>query len=113
MDGERGLVDYGADAGFFAEMGEVGGEAVADVDHGVNEGAETAADGDTRLRVEMGMFVASLGELAKGPWAARKGEELGGGSAKRAGDVEEIAGAGCGAEARGVGRELADGNDVG
>lgn len=55
MDGERGFVELGGDAGFLAEMQEVGGEAVADVDHGVDERAEAAADGETGLGVEVGV----------------------------------------------------------
>ena len=37
MDRERRLLDLGADAGGAAEVGEVGGEAVADIDAGCRE----------------------------------------------------------------------------
>jgi hypothetical protein len=56
MDGEQTGVDLGCDVGFLAEMGQVCGEAVAQVD-GSGRLAVTdkpRALGDARLRVKVG-----------------------------------------------------------
>jgi len=51
---KRGI-DFGGDTGFIAEVGEVGGEAVADVECGGGERAalQVEALGDARLGIEM------------------------------------------------------------
>ncbi len=114
MDGERGCVDFRRDGRFLAEMQKVGGEAVADIDHGVDEGAKTATEGETRLGIEVGVVAGSWVRGGAGEArSAGEGEEFGGGSAEDAGDVEEVAGLRGGAEARGVARKLAEGDDVG
>jgi len=98
VDGQRGFVEDRGESGFFANMGEVGGEAVADVDDGVGERAQTPSLGEARLGVKMRMVIpvsqtagGVVGEGAELSRIARKGEEFGGGSAKGAGDVKEIA----------------------
>lgn len=94
VDGQRGFVEDRGESGFFADMGEVGGEAVADVDDGVGERAQTPSLGEARLRVEVGVDLAAGRVAGKGAEflrIAREGEEFGGGSAKGAGDVKEIA----------------------
>jgi hypothetical protein len=53
MERDRGGVDLGSEARRFAEVGEVGGEAVADVDGG---GGETAAK-ECGSHVEAGLGV--------------------------------------------------------
>lgn len=62
MDGERCLLDLGAESGGAAEMCEVGGEAVAEIDAGGREVAaqEGFADVEARLGEEVGMVVAGL-----------------------------------------------------
>jgi hypothetical protein len=55
MERDCGGVEFGAEVGRFAEVGQVGGEAVAEVD---GSGGETAAkergsDGKARLGIEM------------------------------------------------------------
>jgi hypothetical protein len=59
VDGESGLVDLGVDGGGAAEMGQVGGEAVADIEAGGGEIApeEGFACVDTGFGVEVGMVV--------------------------------------------------------
>ena len=55
MEREPGGVDLGGDARFLAEVGEIGGEAVAQVDGGGGKAAslEKEALGEARLGVEM------------------------------------------------------------
>ncbi len=113
VDGQRGFLKSCGEAGFFAEVGEVGGEAVADVDHGVGERAQAAALGEARLGVEMRMARRSLREPAEFFWMARECEQFGRGSAEAAGDIEEIAGARGGSQARMTARKLPDSDDVG
>ena len=57
MNWERGLFDFGADAGGAAEMGEVGGETVADVQacSGQLPAQERLAYIEARLRKQMRM----------------------------------------------------------
>ena len=79
-------------------MGEVGGEAVAEVDAGGGEAAaeEGLADGEAGLGEEV-WVVVGCGCGAEFAWGGGEGGEFGGGAAEGAGDVEEVAGAGAGA----------------
>ena len=109
-------VEFGRDVGGGAEVGEVGGEAVAEVDAGGGEVAaeEGLADGEARLGEEVGVVVCGGGvaEFARG---GGEGGELGCGSAEGSGDVDEVAGVGsraaegaacgCGAEEDDVGED--------
>ncbi len=95
-------------------MGEVGGEAVAEIDAGGGEAAakKGLADGEARLGEEMRVVVggACSSEFA---WGGGEGGELGCGPAEGASGVEEIAGSRSGTAkgaARGRGAEE---NDVG
>jgi hypothetical protein len=56
MERECGCVDAGGDARLVAEVGEVSGDAVGDVDAGCGEAAaqEGLADGEAGLREEVG-----------------------------------------------------------
>ena len=55
VDGQGGLVEFGGDSGGLADVGEIGGEAVAEVDGGGGQGmlGEPEALSDARLRVEV------------------------------------------------------------
>ena len=55
MDGQGVGFESSADVGFVAEMREIGGEAVTEVDGGAGEAAahEPQPLGETRLRVEV------------------------------------------------------------
>ena len=113
VDGQRGFIERGGQARGAADMGEVGGKAVADVDHGGRQGAEALAGGQARLGIEVRMTGFGAGEGAEALWVTRECEEFGGGSAEGAGDAEEIAGARRGAKTGRVARKLAEGDDVG
>jgi len=106
MDGKQSGIDLGGYSGLLAEVGEVGGEAVAEVDGG---GSQTVPDEpealiDTglgaKVRSQQGFEVPWDSERAGWLTFGQLGEagEGGGGSAKGAGDVEDMAGAGGGAE---------------
>ena len=113
MEGDCGGVDLGAEAGGFAEMSEVGGEAIADVDGGGGEPAaeKRCADFEARLRVEM--WVRGRGSGSGWAVGGEQGGELGVGSTERAGDVEGVAGV-CSGAAQGAARwSGADEDDVG
>lgn len=123
MNGKRGKFDLGGDSGLPAEAGEVGGEAVAEVECGRGETAalQPQSLGDARLGVEVGREQGSnLGR--DGRWARRAfaagGEgvqagEAGGCSAKSAGDVEGMAGNRAGAQESSTAGNGADEHDVG
>ncbi len=76
MQRELRQVELGGDVGGGAEVGEVGGEAVAEIDAGGGEAAaqEGLADGEARLREEVGvMGVGGCGtEFAWGGSRARR-----------------------------------------
>jgi len=59
MDGEGGEFEFGRDLGGGAEMGEVGGETVAEIDAGGGEAAaqKGLADGEAGLREEVRVIV--------------------------------------------------------
>ena len=63
MNRQRGGGYLGADAGLAAEVGEIGGEAVAEVDAGGGKTTpqQSKTHGNARLREEMGM----RGELVR------------------------------------------------
>lgn len=80
VDGDGGEVELGTDLGGGAEVGEVGGEAVGEVDAGGGTGAEGLAGAEAGLRVEVRVGGGSLAGLEV--------LELGGGATEGAGDVE-------------------------
>ena len=114
MEGKRGKVEFGGDIGGRAEVSEIGGEAVAEINAGGREAAakEGLADGEARLGEEMRVIIRGGGgaEFARGG-----GErcELGCSSSEGSGDVEEVAGAGSGAAEGSAGGSGAEEDDVG
>src|SRR5579872_3620079 len=84
-------------AAFFADVGEVGGEAVAGVDHGRGESVltEDAAEFHTRLGKEMSWIAARV-QFAPGLPAHR--HNRGRGAAKLSADVNIVAGSGARAQ---------------
>ncbi len=114
MDWDCGLVELGGDGGGSAEVGEVGGEAVADVDAGGGEIAteECFASVETGLWEEV-RVVFGCGREGEFSFAGEDGGEFGGCSAELAGDVEGVAGAGCGAAECSTAGGGADEDDVG
>ena len=116
MEGETDGIELGGDAGFLAEMGEIGGEAVAQIDGGGGKAAalEIKSLGKVRLRVEMG---GQAGEQAFGDVErVGIGGERGEGSrcaAQAAGDVEQVTGPSAGTEKRAAARNCAYQNNVG
>lgn len=129
MNGQGSGQKLDADAGFIAEMGEIGGEAVADVDSGAGEAAahEPEALGETRLRKKMGRKFAAkcrrdfswfrLGGSSStcslhGSEFLELGE-AGSGAAEISCYVEQMAGAGAGAEQGFAVRNCAGEDDVG
>jgi hypothetical protein len=97
MKGEGEGVDLGADPGGFTEVGEIGGEAIAQVDCCSRESTakKGRADGKTRLGKEMRMALRGCG--LRGSVCLKQRGELGVSSAERAGDVEDVACVGSGA----------------
>ncbi len=55
VNGQGGRIDFGGDAGLLAQVGEIGGEAVAEVDggggHGVARQPQTLSDAGLREKV--------------------------------------------------------------
>jgi len=110
VDGQQGRIDLGGDAGLLAEMSEVGGEAVAQVEGGGGHAValEPEALTDARLRIEVRgeqrfQLFGDEGRVRRvrlGLGQLGQACESGGGSAESAGDVEQIAGARAGAEQR-------------
>ena len=109
-DWEEGLIDEGADFAFVADVAEVGGEAVAGVDHGGGEFllAQILADGDARVGVEVARMFRRLQLLAATEFC-----ECGDGEAEGSGHVEDVAGAGSGAEDGFAFGDAAEDDDVG
>ena len=98
VDGESGLVDLGVDGGGAAEMGEVGREAVADVEAGCGQIAseEGFACVYAGFGVEMGMVVEIDGRGGASA-ALQDCLQLGGCAAQLTGDVDGFAGVGSAA----------------
>jgi len=129
MDGQGSGQKLDADAGFIAEMGEIGGEAVADIDSGAGEAAahEPESLGETRLRIKMGRkfaakFCRDFSWFRLGGTSSTRslcGSEFlelrkaGSGAAEISCDVEQMAGAGAGAEQGFRARNCAGKDDVG
>ncbi len=109
MQGKRGCVDDGADLGGAREVGQVAGEAVAEIDGGADaELTKRAAGGETRL----GKALRASGARER----RRTGEhalELGSGTAESAGDKEAVAGACLTAAHRSAARRVTDEDDIG
>jgi hypothetical protein len=114
MEGDCGGVDFGSEAGGFAEVGEVGGEAVADVDGGGGEvtAKEGGADVEAGLRVSVWVIGCGGSDPRRTVGGEERGE-FGVGSAERAGDEEGVAGVCSGAAEGAAGGGGADEDDVG
>jgi hypothetical protein len=123
VDGDGGGVELGGDAGSGAEVGEVGGETIAEVDGGGGEpvAQELPTEAKPGLREEVrgprgldGRGVVAQGWLGFGlQGSCEELAELGGGSAEGVGDVEEIAGMRAVAAKGAAGGDGAEENDVG
>lgn len=108
VDGQGGSIDFGGYAGFLAEAGEIGGEAVAEVEGGRGERVALKPEAliDARLGVEVGgelrfQFPGDarrVGAGGLGRCQFGQAGEGGGGTAKGSGDVEQVAGTRAGAE---------------
>ncbi len=115
MEGEAGNVDLGGDAGLLAEVQQIGGEAVAQVDAGGDEGGVTAAEGTAEGEAGLGKGLGAMGAgwARVGGSAAEHGLELGRRAAEGARDPDRIPGPGAGAT-QGAGRsDLPEQDDVG
>ncbi len=120
MNRQRGGFNLRADAGFAAEVGEVGGEAVAEVDGGGGEAAaqQGKAHRKARLRIELRVRVGigdvrGYGAQSGGFAALGQGRQLHGRAAQRAGDVEGVAGTAAAAAQGASSGSGAEENDIG
>ncbi len=123
MDGDQSRIDLRGNAGFLAQMRQIGGQSVAHVERGRGQTAasEPKALGHARLgkkvRGKLGFqfFGDSWRGGASGAGFGQLGQagEPGCGSAERAGDVEPIAGLSAGAEQGAPARNGADQHNVG
>jgi hypothetical protein len=115
MDGNGGGGDLGGEVGLVTEMMEVGGEAVAEIDGGGGEFpvGELAADGKAGLEVEVGVFEGGGRQAEEFLWGAFEREKFGGRSSEGTADIDEVAGAGGGAEEGLASLDGSDQDDVG
>ena len=113
-EGDSCGVEFGVEVGFFAEVLQVGGEAVADVDAGGGEfsAQECLSGSETGLREEVRVG-CWIGQLVEGSRIFGQGREFSGCSPEGAGDVEDVSGASCGAEECAAFGDCADDDDVG
>ena len=110
--GNENGFEFGADVTCLADVGEVGGEAVAGVDHGGGEAllAEDAAEFEARIGEEVARIVTGLWLL---PGFASELEEGGGGASEFSADEDAVAGACAGAQDGFAFGDGADDDDVG
>jgi hypothetical protein len=115
MDREPGGIELGGDARFLTEMGEIGREAVAEIDGGGGKAAslEKESLGEARLGVKMrGQGIEqALGDAER----LRIGGELGEGcrgASQAAGDVEQVSGPCAGPEKSAAARNRAHQHNV-
>jgi hypothetical protein len=123
VDGQQRGIDLGNYARLEAEMGKIGGEAVADVDGGggqaVPDEPKTLTNAGLRVEVRSQLGVQLPGNSewdgAGGPGSSQLGNPVKGGgrSSEAAGDVEVVAGARSGAEQGLSLRNAADENNIG
>src|ERR1035441_2912246 len=121
MNGKQSGIHLGGYSGLLAEVGEVGGEAVAEVDGGGGQTVpyepEALIDAGLGVKVRGQQGFQLAGDSERLGWLAfsqlGKAGEGGGGSAKGACDVEELARAGGGAEQGPSLGNAADEDDVG
>ena len=111
--------DLGGDVGGGAEVREIGGEAVGEVDAGGGEAAaeDGLAGGEAWLREEVRVVAVVVRRFRGFEWiraSAGRGErgELGGGAAEGAGDEDAVAGLGAGAAEGAAGGRGAEEDDV-
>jgi hypothetical protein len=95
MERQSGEVYLSAKAGGLAEMREVGGEAVAEVDASSGKSApqQSLANDKTGLGEEVGM-VPEVDDVGNWPAPRKNAGEFRGGSSERSCDVEGVAGTG-------------------
>lgn len=122
VDGEHGGFNFGGYGGLLTDVGEVGGEAVAQIDGGRGHGAplEPEALGDTRLGKEMrGQECVELpGDFWRtgtGVGCCQFGEasERGGGCAQSTGYIKLVAGPSAGTQQGFASGNPANEHDVG
>ncbi len=123
VEGELSGIHFGGYAGFLAKVGKIGGEAVTEIDGGGGQtvALEPEALANAGLGVEMWgqQRRKSLGDSGRvravgvGCRQLSEAREGSGGSAKGAGDVEQVAGACAGAEQAFTTRNAANEDDIG
>jgi len=115
MNGQRGFLNDGRDARSLAQVSEVRGEAVAQVDARVRQPAQAAADGEARLGKEMRVRLPapSATKRVEGPRITRQAAQLSRGPAERACYIEPISRPRSGAQQRLAVRHLADRDNIG
>jgi hypothetical protein len=120
VDWQKRGIDLGGDAGLLAEMGEIGGKAVTEVESGGRQTAtlEAEALSEARLGIEV-RGEKGLEASRDNRWSGLSDGEFGeaikgcGSSAEGACDVEQVAWTSAGAKQRAATRKSANQHDVG